>query len=88
MREDDISPPFGEYGTQKAAVAELLAAETQSGGLVTSVLQPGHISGPGWPPIGPLGNLDPDSGTPSRPARRSPSQASALSLCITFTPTT
>jgi nucleoside-diphosphate-sugar epimerase len=23
------------------------------------VLQPGHISGPGWPPIGPLGNLDP-----------------------------
>jgi nucleoside-diphosphate-sugar epimerase len=28
--------------------------------LVTTVLQPGHISGPGWPPIGPLGNLDPD----------------------------
>jgi nucleoside-diphosphate-sugar epimerase len=23
------------------------------------VLQPGHISGPGWSPIGPLGNLDP-----------------------------
>jgi nucleoside-diphosphate-sugar epimerase len=60
MREDDTSPPFGEYGTQKAAIAELLAAETQSGGLVTTVLQPGHISGPGWTPIGPLGNLDPD----------------------------
>jgi nucleoside-diphosphate-sugar epimerase len=60
MREDDTSPPFGEYGTQKAAIAELLAAETRSGGLVTTVLQPGHISGPGWPPIGPLGNLDPD----------------------------
>jgi nucleoside-diphosphate-sugar epimerase len=59
MREDDTSPPFGEYGTQKAAIADLLAAETQSGGLVTTVLQPGHISGPGWPPIGPLGNLDP-----------------------------
>jgi nucleoside-diphosphate-sugar epimerase len=59
MREDDTSPPFGEYGTQKAAIAELLAAETRSGGLVTTVLQPGHISGPGWPPIGPLGNLDP-----------------------------
>jgi nucleoside-diphosphate-sugar epimerase len=58
MREDDSSPPFGEYGTQKAAIAELLAAETRSGGLVTTVLQPGHISGPGWPPIGPLGNLD------------------------------
>jgi nucleoside-diphosphate-sugar epimerase len=59
MREDDASPPFGEYGTQKAAIAELLAAETLSGGLVTTVLQPGHISGPGWPAIGPLGNLDP-----------------------------
>jgi nucleoside-diphosphate-sugar epimerase len=59
MREDDTSPPFGEYGTQKAAIAELLAAETASGGLVTTVLQPGHISGPGWTPIGPLGNLDP-----------------------------
>jgi nucleoside-diphosphate-sugar epimerase len=60
MREDDTSPPSGGYGTQKAAIAELLAAETRSGGLVTTVLQPGHISGPGWPPIGPLGNLDPD----------------------------
>lgn len=59
MREDDTSPPFGEYGTQKAAIAELLAAETASGGLPTTVLQPGHISGPGWEPIGPLGNLDP-----------------------------
>lgn len=59
MREDDASPPFGEYGTHKAAIAELLAAETRSGGLVTTVIQPGHISGPGWPPIGPLGNLDP-----------------------------
>ena len=59
MRENDTSPPFGEYGTQKAAIAELLAAETRTGGLVTTVLQPGHISGPGWAPIGPLGNLDP-----------------------------
>ncbi len=59
MREDDSSPPFGVYGTQKAAIADLLAAETRAGGLVTTVLQPGHISGPGWPPIGPLGNLDP-----------------------------
>jgi nucleoside-diphosphate-sugar epimerase len=60
MREDDTSPPFGAYGTQKAAIAELLAAETRSGGLATTVLQPGHISGPGWAPIGPLGNLDPE----------------------------
>src|SRR5215218_7671228 len=59
MREDDPSPPFGEYGTRKAEIAEFLAAETRAGGLPTTVLQPGHISGPGWMPIGPLGNLDP-----------------------------
>ena len=59
VREQDGPPPFGEYGTQKAAIADLLSAETRSGGVVTTVLQPGHISGPGWPPIGPLGNLDP-----------------------------
>jgi nucleoside-diphosphate-sugar epimerase len=59
MREEDAPPPFGEYGIQKAAIADLLAAETFAGGLVTTVLQPGHISGPGWPAIGPLGNLDP-----------------------------
>lgn len=59
MREDDPSPPFGEYGIQKAAIAQLLAAETRAGGLTTTVLQPGHISGPGWTPIGPLGSLDP-----------------------------
>lgn len=59
MREEDPSPPFGDYGVGKAAIAELLADETRAGGLVTTVLQPGHISGPGWPPIGPVGNLDP-----------------------------
>lgn len=59
VREGETSPAFGEYGIQKAAIAELLLAETRSGGLITTTLQPGHISGPGWLPIGPLGNLDP-----------------------------
>jgi nucleoside-diphosphate-sugar epimerase len=59
VRETDTSPPFGEYGIHKAAIATLLAEETRSGGLITTVLQPGHISGPGWTPIGPLGNHDP-----------------------------
>ncbi|WP_461964348.1 NAD-dependent epimerase/dehydratase family protein [Curtobacterium sp. 24E2] len=27
--------------------------------MATTTLHPGHISGPGWVPIGPLGNLDP-----------------------------
>ena len=58
VTEEDESPPFGEYGMQKAAIARMLQHETRSGGLVTTSLHPGHISGPGWPPIGPLGNLD------------------------------
>jgi nucleoside-diphosphate-sugar epimerase len=59
VTEENDSPPVGEYGVAKAAIARLLEAETRSGGLVTTSLHPGHISGPGWEPIGPLGNLDP-----------------------------
>ena len=59
MTEEDASEPFGEYGMQKAAIASLLHAETASGGLLTTSLHPGHISGPGWPVINPIGNLDP-----------------------------
>ena len=51
--------PFGEYGIQKDRIARMLKDETASGGLVTTSLRPGHIVGPGWHPIGPLGNLDP-----------------------------
>ena len=59
MTEDDDTPPIGDYGIGKAAIARLLKDETRSGGLVTTSLHPGHIVGPGWHPIGPLGNLDP-----------------------------
>ena len=37
----------------------MLKEETAAGGLVTTSLHPGHIVGPGWHPIGPVGNLDP-----------------------------
>lgn len=59
ITEDTGSEPFGEYGVHKAAIARLLRTETERGGLVTTSLHPGHISGPGWPVINPLGNLDP-----------------------------
>jgi len=58
VTEDDPLHPVGEYGTAKAGIARLLLAETAAGGLQTTSLHPGHISGPGWAPIGPLGNLD------------------------------
>ena len=37
----------------------MLKEESASGGLATTSIHPGHIVGPGWQPIGPLGNLDP-----------------------------
>jgi len=59
VSECTATPPLGGYGVQKDAIARMLAAETAAGGLVTTSLHPGHISGPGWAPIGPTGNLDP-----------------------------
>jgi nucleoside-diphosphate-sugar epimerase len=59
--EDDPRGPIGEYGTQKAAIEDLLLAESaREGGLASTVLRPGHITGPGWPMINPVGNLDLD----------------------------
>ncbi|MCC2592600.1 NAD-dependent epimerase/dehydratase family protein [Tessaracoccus sp. OS52] len=59
VREHSQEPPLGDYGIAKAAIAELLREETRAGGLVTTSLHPGHIVGPGWHPVGPLGNFDP-----------------------------
>ncbi|MBO3751775.1 NAD-dependent epimerase/dehydratase family protein [Streptosporangiaceae bacterium NEAU-GS5] len=59
ISESEGTAPFGEYGIQKDEIARMLKAETASGGLVTTSLDPGHIVGPGWHPIGPLGNTDP-----------------------------
>lgn len=59
ISESTGTPPVGEYGIQKDRIARMLKEETASGGLPTTSLHPGHIVGPGWHPIGPLGNLDP-----------------------------
>ncbi len=60
ITEERRTPPVGEYGVQKDRIAAMLRAETAAGGLSTVTLHPGHISGPGWAPIGPTGNLDPE----------------------------
>ncbi|MDH6611977.1 nucleoside-diphosphate-sugar epimerase [Streptomyces sp. SAI-208] len=59
VSEDTGTPPVGEYGIQKDRIARMLKAETAAGGLVTTSLHPGHIVGPGWHPVGPLGSFDP-----------------------------
>ncbi|MEO7685036.1 MAG: NAD-dependent epimerase/dehydratase family protein [Gemmatimonadaceae bacterium] len=56
---DESAPrePFGEYGIRKAEIERfLLDAATK--GFPASILHPGHITGPGWVPVNPAGNLD------------------------------
>lgn len=56
--EDAPRRPFGDYGVNKAAAESYLLQQSARGGTPVSVLHPGHISGPGWVPINPAGNLD------------------------------
>lgn len=58
ISEDDATEPFSDYGIGKHQIARILKEETANGGLVATTLDPGHISGPGWVPIGPTGHLD------------------------------
>jgi nucleoside-diphosphate-sugar epimerase len=60
LTEDEPRTAYGDYGTGKVAIEELLHRETRAGGVPSVVLHPGHISGPGWRPINPQGNLDVD----------------------------
>ena len=61
VTEEARRTPVGEYGTQKAEIERLLLAESRRpGGVQCAVLHPGHITGPGWPMINAVGNLDLD----------------------------
>jgi nucleoside-diphosphate-sugar epimerase len=55
-KEDAPKHPYGEYGINKLAIERYLMAQDR---VPASVVHPGHISGPGWMPIGPAGNHDP-----------------------------
>jgi nucleoside-diphosphate-sugar epimerase len=57
--EEQPRRPFGEYGTQKAAIEEYLLGEARRGGFPATVLHPGHIVGPGWAPLNPAGHFNP-----------------------------
>jgi nucleoside-diphosphate-sugar epimerase len=57
--EETPRHPFGEYGIQKSAIQDYLLDQARRYGFPATVLQPGHIVGPGWIPINPAGNLDP-----------------------------
>ncbi|WP_149275345.1 NAD-dependent epimerase/dehydratase family protein [Pareuzebyella sediminis] len=58
--ENQIRNPFGSYGINKANIEAYLHAIHQECGFPVTILHPGHITGPGWLPINPVGNLNPE----------------------------
>ncbi|MEN4041692.1 MAG: NAD-dependent epimerase/dehydratase family protein [Anaerolineaceae bacterium] len=57
--EEAHTTPFGEYGIQKAAIERYLLNEARQRGFPATIIDPGHITGPGWRMINPQGNLNP-----------------------------
>jgi len=59
---DEAHPrnPFGEYGINKAAIESFLLRVSRKEGFPATVLHPGHIVGPGWIPLNPAGNFNPE----------------------------
>ncbi len=57
--EETPRHPFGSYGIQKSAIQDYLLNQSRRYGFPATILQPGHIVGPGWMPVNPAGNLDP-----------------------------
>lgn len=59
--EHEARATWGEYGLGKAAIEALILDEAERpDGVRSTMLHPGHISGPGWGVINPTGNLDPE----------------------------
>jgi nucleoside-diphosphate-sugar epimerase len=57
--EDAPRQPFGDYGIGKQAIEHYFVNEANARFPVT-ILHPGHLVGPGWPPINPQGNFNPE----------------------------
>ncbi len=58
--EDQPLNPFGDYGTQKAAIETYLLDKARRRNFPATVFRPGHIVGPGWAPLNPAGHFNPD----------------------------
>ncbi|KQS75387.1 epimerase [Rhizobium sp. Leaf384] len=58
--EDAPKQPFGDYGIQKADIETYLLRAAHCEGFPATVLHPGHIVGPGWNPLNPQGNFNPE----------------------------
>lgn len=54
--EDQPCQPFGEYGIHKAEMTTYLLDEARRNNFPVTLLHPGHIMGPGWEILTPVGN--------------------------------
>jgi len=57
--EDQPRRPLGDYGCRKAAIEAYLLKEARVHGFPATILHPGHLVGPGWVPLNPAANFNP-----------------------------
>ena len=58
--EDQPRHPFGDYGLRKAAIEAWLLHQAADSAFPVTIIHPGHLVGPGWNPINPAGNFNPE----------------------------
>jgi nucleoside-diphosphate-sugar epimerase len=51
--------PFEEFGIRKAAIEAYLIEKSRQDEFPATVIHPGHLVGPGWIPLNPVGNFNP-----------------------------
>ncbi len=59
VTEEHPRNAYCNYGKGKSDIENYLHSLSESGRLNTTILHPGHISGDGWYPINPQGNVNP-----------------------------
>ena len=59
VTEDMPRRPVGEYGIKKAQLEAYLLEEADLRGFPATLVHPGHIVGPGWMPLDPVGTWSP-----------------------------
>jgi nucleoside-diphosphate-sugar epimerase len=59
VTEEQPRRPLGDYGCRKAAIEAYLLMEAGVNGFPATILHPGHLVGPGWVPLNPAANFNP-----------------------------
>jgi nucleoside-diphosphate-sugar epimerase len=59
ITEEQPRRPISDYGRRKAAVEAYLLAQAREFEFPATVLHPGHLVGPGWVPLNPAANFNP-----------------------------